>query len=271
MSVFVEQFLSNAEIFLKTLAAAGAFIAFGIGILQYRRAQLWKRKEFLGNEVKAFFADPSVHNALLMVDWGSRRICFDPKADRSAWPKVTRDVQVGALLPHTFRLTEEEIHTGGLHRFSEVEAEIRDTYDLFLEGLTRLNAFVESELFEAEELYPYFNYWFREMTTSEGAQEDVRWRLALLGYIHFYGFKGVQRLLRPLVGDITVGGPIWQVLRTADPALAADLEAACHCASNPGSALPVAAGNAQLPGANAGMAPTGAERPDNGAELQAEH
>ena len=50
-----------------TLAAmTGGLVAFLGGLMQYRRAQRWKRAEFVANEMKEFKADPMVHNALLL-------------------------------------------------------------------------------------------------------------------------------------------------------------------------------------------------------------
>jgi hypothetical protein len=60
--------------YLKIMALLGASIAFGVGLFQYRRAQRWKRAEFLANEMKEFFATPRVQKALLLIDWGRRRV-----------------------------------------------------------------------------------------------------------------------------------------------------------------------------------------------------
>ena len=224
MCDFIHRFQTDAEFFLKCLAALGALIAFAIGLLQYRKAQLWKRKEFLGTEIKAFLTDPIVRNALLLIDWGSRRIPFDLKLSRNRWPRVTRDMQVHALRPHTMNASKNEIAAGKIQKYSYIEAQIRDTYDEFLNGLERLNAFVESGLFNAQELEPYMRYWFRDMTSSNEPIEDIKWRLALLAYIQFYDFVGVQHLFKNFAHDISVGGSTWQTLRKFDPILASQLE-----------------------------------------------
>ncbi|HVT15532.1 MAG TPA: hypothetical protein VHQ90_05025, partial [Thermoanaerobaculia bacterium] len=62
--------LECAKFFLSVAVDLGAAIAFGFGLWQYRQAQLWRRNEFIGGEMKAFLTDPVVRNALLMIDWG---------------------------------------------------------------------------------------------------------------------------------------------------------------------------------------------------------
>src|SRR4051812_40229289 len=115
------KFQADPEILLKYLAAVGALVAFIIGLAQYRRSQLWKRMEFLGKEIKAFLSEATVRNALLMIDWGSRRIPFDPKAERQAWPKVTREIQVCALEPHILRTPKQIVAGGDTQKFTDVE------------------------------------------------------------------------------------------------------------------------------------------------------
>ena len=63
---------------LKALALFGATLAFAIGLMQYRRAQHWKRAEWVAQEMKSFLGDPIVQAVFLMIDWGSRRIALYP-------------------------------------------------------------------------------------------------------------------------------------------------------------------------------------------------
>ena len=224
MFSFPTAFLDDPEFFLKCLAGLGALVAFSVGLHQYHRSQLWKRKEFLGAEVATFLRDPDVRNALLMVDWSARRIPFDRTSDRSSWPRVTRETQVAALQPHILRTERQVVADGEPRRFSSLEAQIRDTFDTFLDGLERLHAFSESGLYDTNELTPYLRYWVRDMTRTDGSAEDARWRLALLTYVHFYEFTGVQRLLGALAVDVRVGGPLWRALSLRDPDLARSLE-----------------------------------------------
>ena len=65
-------------------------------------------------------------------------------------------------------------------RFSNTEAEIRTTYDAFLDYLERFQSFVESGLISPEDLKPYLNYWVADVVSLRGPQEDLAWTLSFL-------------------------------------------------------------------------------------------
>lgn len=60
---------------LKAATLLGAAVAFVIGLIQYRRAQQWKRAEWVAQEMKGVFSDPLVQAALTMIDWGQPTWC----------------------------------------------------------------------------------------------------------------------------------------------------------------------------------------------------
>src|ERR1041385_5454237 len=86
-----------------TLAAmCGGFGAFLGGLMQYRRAQRWKRAEFVANEMKDFKADSMVRNALLLLDWNERAVLLFPdEADPEKRSVRIEDRAIAeALVPH---------------------------------------------------------------------------------------------------------------------------------------------------------------------------
>lgn len=213
---------------LQILTAIGASAAFLFSLSQYRKAQLWRRKEFIGNEVKSFQENRAVRIAFLMIDWGVRRIPFDSEAKPHSWPRVTRQIQIAALEPDILRPLPAGADPESYRRYSDIEVLIRDTYDVFFDELTRLASFAQAELFEDHELLPYLDYWLKDITSDSGPHEDLRWRLALFCYIQFYRFRAVQAFFKRLNYDISVRGPIWNRLRSADTELAEKLERACR-------------------------------------------
>src|SRR6185436_3142723 len=91
-----------AKLFVSIVGLVGTIGAAVLAIRTFRRNETWKRAEFLAREMKEFFDNDRVSNALLLIDWGSRRIrLLDENADDHGWVHVTRSVQVRALLPHT--------------------------------------------------------------------------------------------------------------------------------------------------------------------------
>ncbi|HEX6648794.1 MAG TPA: hypothetical protein VF075_04630 [Pyrinomonadaceae bacterium] len=217
-----------AQFIASTLGVGGAIVAFSFAVFQYRRAESWKRTEFIAKEIKDFESDPLIQNALLMIDWGSRRINLflysNPTHDQLV--KITREVQWKALLPHpikrqfpdyrTFTATEEQQESKDNHKkiFTNEEAKIRDTYDALLTRLDRFATFIDSGLISARELKPFIIYWVNAITENNHP-EDTAWRFTLLAYINFYGYSGVKNLLRSYGKDISVNGPIWRVLKNS--------------------------------------------------------
>jgi hypothetical protein len=211
--------LTFAQLVVSFFGFIGAISAFSLAIVQYRKSAKWKRMEFIANEVKEFESDPVVQNALLLIDWGKRRI----NLNLVSTPKdtdltlITREDQWRALLPHPLKdkkkydgyqskkidpkanqttlqsipdSSEEEI------KFTNEEAKIRDTYDVFLTRLDRFHTFIDAKLIDEEELNPFINYWIDAITENTEPEKDAQWRFALLSYIIFYGYTGVLALFR---------------------------------------------------------------------------
>jgi hypothetical protein len=185
------------------------------GLYQYRKAQLWKRSEFVAAQMKAFFSDPEVRKATTMIDWAIRRInLFDTRdEDQSKWPVVSREMQCRALLPHTVlpdrsdgeAATAAESIAGSAPQFTLQEAAIRDSYDRLLDGLERFASYIETRLVTREDLEPYLGYWIRDIASDGEDETEKRWTFLLFVYIEFYGFSGVQKLFRLNGVDVAFG------------------------------------------------------------------
>jgi len=225
--------------YLKILALLGAIIAFGVGLLQYWKAQRWKRAEFLADEMKDFFATPRVQRSLLLIDWGSRDIQLleDRPADES-WVIVTRQMQTMGLRPHilldrtgsdpeTFTVDEGASGEG----FTESQAGIRDCYDTSLAGLERFASYAKAGLIDVSSLRPYIGYWVDDISSSTENPDDAAWCAALLTYVSFYRFDDVLWLFDAFGSSIRPSSPTYHsFLRLmADQKLARQLAEAVKC------------------------------------------
>lgn len=145
--------LAVSQLLVSVLGFGGAIAALVFALMQYRRSEQWKRAEFIANEIKDFEADAVVQNALLMIDWGKRRInlFLVPNPAPKDFVNITREVQWKALLPHpikrqipaydTSEPSSEELNGKDTKTtFTFVEARIRDTYDVLLTRLEDLRA-----------------------------------------------------------------------------------------------------------------------------------
>jgi hypothetical protein len=185
--------LERWKLGLSIVGYAGAAAAFVVGYRQYRRADYWKRSEFLAKEMKDFFADPEVGAALTMIEWGVRRVKLNMSSS-DPYVRVDRKLQCAALRPHTMLNASgdsDQVGSGaavlaGNNAFTPAEAAIGDAYDHFLDGLNRFGTYLAGDLLTVTDLGPYLNYWVESIADTQCNAEDSLWSLSLLAYINFY-------------------------------------------------------------------------------------
>jgi hypothetical protein len=168
---------------IHTLALVGGGFAFGIGLLQYQKAQRWKRAEWVSNEVRLFENDPMVACALQMVDYGrGRKVCFPSQRELI----VTDATIAEALRLHSRRESEP---------FTDDEALIRDAFDALLSGFSRFQHLIDAGLIELADIRPYFNYWMNSIGKIDEGSDCVERLKQLLRYMVCYQYNDVSRLL----------------------------------------------------------------------------
>jgi hypothetical protein len=172
---------------LKALILLGAALAFIIGLAQYRRAQQWKRVEWVAQEMKSFFGDPVVQAAWLMIDWGSRRIPLYPdrQAESERYVRLTNEIVANAL----------QLHEDRPDGFSDLEADIRATFDRALDGLERFHSYVATGLVELNDLRPYLKYWAVNLCRPRSPRPKEHRLVRLTAYMRRYGYDGALDLL----------------------------------------------------------------------------
>jgi hypothetical protein len=171
------------EVDLETLKVIAGITIFAAGLWQYRRAQTWKRLEFVAQQVDAFFSNPSVKNVLIMLEWDERQI----NLFRSANKEITHIVD--DLVARSLRLSDRP------ESFSVEEAAIREEFDVFLGFLTRFEHFIESGLVEPRDFEPYLKYWFEILSGRRGSVRSGKIRQAFWNYVDGYDQNSVRSLL----------------------------------------------------------------------------
>jgi hypothetical protein len=178
---------------LKAIALVGAACAFIVGLFQYRRAQQWKRAEWVAQQMKELFSDPIVQAVSLMIDWGSRRILLYPahsdETKRHVW--LTDDAIAKALMAHEARP----------EGFTELEADIRAAFDRFLDGIERFASYEASGLVTIDDLRPYLQYWAINICRQKATDGTEDRLIQLCVYIDKYGFGGAHALLRRIAPE----------------------------------------------------------------------
>ncbi len=180
------------EDLLKATALVGAAIAFAIGLVQYRRAQQWKRAEWVAQEMKQLFSDPIVQAALLMIDWGSRQILLYPDREKleERYVQLTNEIVARALMPHEQRQNSD--------KFTTLEADIREAFDRILDGIERFHSYVATGLVKISDLQPYLKYWAVNLTRDRAAASGEDRIVNLQAYMDKYGFDGAHKLLKDI-------------------------------------------------------------------------
>jgi hypothetical protein len=182
-----EQWKLTLDTATLTVASIGA----AAGLWQYRKAQRWKRSEFVASEVTHFTSDPPSRNAMLMLDWGSRRIDLFPYEETPE----RRFVRIDRPLLQTALLTHDQIG----RRYTDVEAAVRDCFDAYFGSLDRFHQFIEAGLISEADVRPYLEYW---VTTIDRELEPIM-QERIRDYVTFYRFTGAQSLLTKL------GASLW--------------------------------------------------------------
>ena len=155
------------------------------GVVEYGKAQQWKRAEFIATQIEKFESRPAVVASMLMLDWNERAIqLFPERAGRASMITVTDSALAGALIPHTEKSP-----------FSEVETRIRDNFEQFFDGLERFDHFIQSGLLSDRDIAPYLSYWL-EIIGDPGGRKPPELVHGIWRYLGCYRYSGVVSLLR---------------------------------------------------------------------------
>jgi hypothetical protein len=91
----------QASDWISITGITSGVVVFIVGLLQYRKAQRWKRSEFVATEIKATFADKRVRVALFMLDWNQMKydLSVDTNNDQHRNVIVTDNDLQQAMVP----------------------------------------------------------------------------------------------------------------------------------------------------------------------------
>lgn len=185
----MDKFIVNLD-FDKTIKCLTTIIALFIAIkaiIEYRRAQKWKKSEFLAKEIKEFLSDKDVRRALLILDWN----VIDLPLYESEIPENK----------HRSFLFDDEIHLKNAlsiipdSRFTDEESIVRKTIDEFLVRLSMIQNYVDSKLINTNDLKPYLKYWIKLMGDKEKSRKKVEYTAKLWAFILHFEYDQVIRLM----------------------------------------------------------------------------
>jgi hypothetical protein len=172
---------------IEIIKIAGAAVAFGIGLWQYRKSQGWKRLEFVASETKAFYDDTAVKAAMSMLDSRKKKMALFKFRNENDLERVVVDYEVVA----------SALGTDAEMQYDKRQSAIREIFERFLEFLARFDGFVEAGLVRKKDLNPYLDYWMKLIAGHDDHSREATEKVLphLWKFIDYYGYRDVRRLV----------------------------------------------------------------------------
>ncbi len=172
---------------VEVIKLVGAVAVFWIGLSQYRKAQSWKRLEFVAAQMSEFYKDVAVRDAMTMLDWRRKKIALFKYRDENDYTRVWVSYKVVA---HALR-------TDPALRYNKTQSAIREIFERFLEFLSRFEAFLQTEAVREDDLLPYIDYWLRLIAGGDKRSPEVTAQVLpqLWKFIDHYHYQDVRQLV----------------------------------------------------------------------------
>jgi hypothetical protein len=168
--------------------------------------QVWKKAEFLANQVRDFYADKVIERAIHMLDWQACKIRFhenqppvlcmhDPTARYSPIHEASPHIDVAGAGNAVFLVDALRIHRDDKD-FTDAESDIRSTFDWFLFRLGQFQHMIDSGLFSYEEVDIHLSYDLDLLSDGLGpGHVSLALTPCINAYIDKYRFAAAKRLI----------------------------------------------------------------------------
>jgi hypothetical protein len=169
------------ELLTLILATVGGVFA----LWRWTIDQKWRRVLHAQSLIEKFQGKQNTINAFMILDVVDDDIEFE-FPDKSKKPiKLTNDFLIGAL--STFDQKEEN---------DEPEYVVRAILGNFFEDLSTFQNHIDAGLMKLEDIKPYFEYWFQELTGKGRVHDDIRFGVQVGKYLSYFGYAKVVVLAR---------------------------------------------------------------------------
>jgi hypothetical protein len=168
----------------EVLTLTGAVIAFVWGVFQYRGTQRWKSAEFALNELHKFNESPNTKLVQKLLDFSAIRLTLHTE-DESFEATITDKRLTWHLRPHTVE-----------SYLSPTDVAVRAAFDTYFLELEKFEYLIRIGLMDKDATHPYLAYWLDILGRKRKGRKSEETVKAMHNYIHFYGLKGVARLMR---------------------------------------------------------------------------
>jgi hypothetical protein len=178
----------DAKDFVAFAVAAISLVTLIKGIIEYTKAQSWKKAEFISKEVKEFYSDINVQRALKFLDWDSGKI--DLKENEIAGKNLM-------YFNNKDLIKSLRNHNDGDTNFTYEEEKIREIIDALLDKLSLFQHFIDGKVFAPKDLKGYLKYWTNIMFDAQNVRPSkTDFSNALKKYMDAYHFDDLKRLVK---------------------------------------------------------------------------
>ena len=175
---------------IAVVGVISGIIAFCVGLWQYRRAQQWKRAEFVAEQMKTFESNLKIKLALQMLDYNSRTYELAIGENGETITTTIDDKILSSALMH---------HSKRPDGFRPAEAQIRDCFDELFNNFERFEHYIEAGLVTIADIRPYLDYWFNILGNRRSGRKPEEFYESLRSYLRGYGYDDVELLVSRFV------------------------------------------------------------------------
>ncbi|PIT04187.1 hypothetical protein TSA1_28065 [Bradyrhizobium nitroreducens] len=152
--------------------------------------QVWKKAEFLANQVKDFFGDETVKKVTYMLDWHVRSIQLEPGKEKIL---SCHDGEFDATRKHELVILTSALRQNDSTPFTKLEMLVRDDFDWFFFRLGQFQHMIQAGLFSYAEVEVHLSY---VLDLISGGIDHVSPKLveAIDRYVQLYDFPAVAVL-----------------------------------------------------------------------------
>lgn len=181
------------EELIKIIPSTATAIGLIVGLIQYRRAQVWKRMEFAASLVRRVASDNELTLAITFLDWRHRHFAVPDKYKPVAGGHL-QFCHSHEAMARVFSMSSREIlpETGMLDLKQEeitLESMIYiDIFDRFFEYLEEVYSFIEMGLVNNTDV-KILSYWANRIVNLKYMQTHI-----FVEYLIYYKLNGVLAL-----------------------------------------------------------------------------
>ena len=178
------------EELIKIIPSSATAIGLIIGLVQYRRAQVWKRMEFAASLVRRVASDNELTLAITFLDWRHRHFAVPDKYK----PVATGHLQFchsHETMARVFSMSSrEKLPETGMLDLKQEEITLEsmiyiDVFDRFFEYLEEVNSFIEMGLVNKTDV-KLLSYWANRIVNLKYMQTHI-----FVEYLKYYKLNGV--------------------------------------------------------------------------------